>query len=449
MGSLSNIVNVQITRQTSTPTRVGFGTGAFLSNDATFQNRTKIYGSYQEVSDDSDAGADTLAAATAYFGQQLAPTKLTAIKMAKDVNQEDLIVFDSAFVTGNSISTVIDGGTPIVTAFDTDNDTTLANLAADIAGDAAVTSATEAVPSTIAVVYADFLAHTIVIDVTGGASQPTATVTTTAYPDAVDTISGTLADAVGENNDWYALAIWSRLDADITETATWTQAIGSNNPKLYFAQSDEANILDGGNSSDIASTLQAAAMFRTSIWYHSDDTEYLDMGVMGGQLPTDAGSITWAYKQVSVVTVDDLSDAQKNAAHTKAANTYDNVASVNITEEGKVSDSPFEWIDVIRGVDWIQTNMAADIYEVLVQRPKIPYDSTGIATMEGIVRNRLRLAQDQGILSTDVEPIVTAPDISQVSASDKANRVLNDVEFSAVLAGAIQKINVQGVVSLI
>jgi hypothetical protein len=449
MGSLSNIVNVQITRQTSVPTRVGFGTGAFLSNDAGFQNRTKIYGSLSEVQDDSLAGADTLAAATVYFGQQLAPTKLTAIKMAKDVAQGDKVVFDAAFVTDNVITTTIDNGTPIVTNFDTDNDTTLANLAAAIQGDAAVSTATDTPTDTIDIVYADFAAHTIVIDVTGGASQPTATITTEVYPDAVDTIAGTLADAVAENNDWYALGIWSRLDADILSTAAWVQGQGTNNPKLYFAQSDEALILDGANTSDIASQLQALAYFRTSIWYHALDAEYLDMGVMGGQLPTDAGSITWAYKQVSGVTVDDLTDAKKNAAHGKAANTYDTVASVNITEEGKVSDSPFEWIDVIRGVDWIQANMSADLYELLIQSPKIPYDNSGIARVESIVINRLRLAQDQGILSTDSDPVVTAPDISQVSASDKANRILNDVEFSAVLAGAIQKINVQGTVTLI
>ena len=227
------------------------------------------------------------------------------------------------------------------------------------------------------------------------------------------------------------------------------QGQGANNPKLYFAQSDNPDIIDPTQDGDLASDLQNRTNFRTSLWWHALDSEYLEMGLMGGQLPTDAGSITWAYKQVSGVTVDKLTDSQKNAAHGKAANTYDTVASVNITEEGKVSDSPFEWIDVIRGVDWIQANMAADLFELLTTNAKIPYDSSGIALVKSIVSNRLRLAQEQGILSTDSNPIVTAPDIADISASDKANRVLNDVEFSAVLAGAIQKINVQGVVSLL
>ena len=449
MGSLENIINVQITRQTSVPTRVGFGTGAFLSNMASFQTRTKEYSNLAEVQNDAAAGADTLAAATAYFGQQLAPTKLTAIKMAKDTNQLDQILFDAELVTDNVITTVIDGGTPIVTNFDTDNDTTMANLAAAIEADAAVGSATPPIlPSQINVAYADFLAHTIEVTVTGGASQPTATITTTQYPDAVDTISGTLGKAVDENNNWYGLGIWSRDDTDITETSNWVQGQGANNPKLYFAQSDNADIIDPTQDGDLASDLQNRTNFRTSLWWHALDAEYLEMGLMGGQLPTDAGSITWAYKQISGVTVDDLTDSQKNAAHGKAANTYDTVASVNITEEGKVSDSPFEWIDVIRGVDWIQANMAADLFELLLTSPKLPYDTNGIGQVKSIVANRLRLAQEQGILSLDSPPVVRVPDIGDVSAADKANRVLNDVEFEGVLAGAIQKINVQGTVSL-
>ena len=46
MGSLRNIINVQITRETSAPSRQGFGTGAFLSDDATFPSRTKPIQAY-------------------------------------------------------------------------------------------------------------------------------------------------------------------------------------------------------------------------------------------------------------------------------------------------------------------------------------------------------------------------------------------------------------------
>lgn len=448
MGSLENIVNVQISRQTSTPSRVGFGTGAFISAQSVFQGRTKVYSNNTELQADTYAGADLKAAGNAYFGQQLAPTKLTAIKEMAATNQTAIMTFDADFVASNSITSVIDAVNLTPVAFNTDQATTLADVATEIQGDAAVTSATVTGSREITVVFADNTDHTLSSSVTGGASQPVATVVTTIYSNQAGTLTETLVEAVDENNDWYALFMYSRLDADITEISDWIQGQSNGNPKLFFAQSDDTNILDPVNSSDIASITQAKANFRTSIWYHALDAEYLEGGVLGGNLPTDPGSITWAYKQVSGVTVDSLTDSQKNAATAKAANTYDTVASVNITEEGKTSDSPYEWIDVIRGVDWIQANLAADLFELLVNSPKVPYDSNGISQVKAIVVNRLRLAQNQGILTLDSEPVVTVPDILDVSAGDKASRTLNDVTFSAVLAGAIQKINVVGTVSL-
>lgn len=448
MGSLNNIVSVAISRLTSTPSRAGFGTGAFLSEDAGFENRTKVYSSLAEVTADDFAGADTELAAAAYFGQQLAPPKLTVIKEKSAVVQIMTMTFDADFVASNSILSTVDDValTPVV--FTTDQATTLAAVAAELQGDASITTATATGAREITITFADNVAHTLSVAVTLGASQATGTIATTQYPDEAGTLTETLSEAIDRDNDWYALGIYSRLDADITEVSDYLQGIGSANPKLFFAQSDDVAILDSADSGDIASITQAKANFRTSIWYHALDAEYLEMALMGGQLPNDPGSITWAYKTLSLVTVDDLLDSEKNAAHDKAANTYDTVASVNITEEGKVSDSPFEWIDVIRGIDWLKTNMAADLYEILLNSPKLPYSSLGISQVKNSIINRLRLAQDQGILTLDTEPTVTVPEILDVSAADKANRVLNDVTFTGVLAGAIQKINVQGTVTL-
>lgn len=448
MGSLQNIVSVQISRQTSTPTRVGFGTGAFLSQDAGFQNRTKVYASLKEVTDDTFSGADTQAAAAVYFGQQLAPSKLTVIKKKSAKQQFSTLTFDADFVASNSIVATIDGVDLNPVVFTTDQNTTLLALRDEIETDPSVTAATVTASRQLTIEFNDNVLHTVAAVVTGGASQPVATSAVTVYPDTDGTLTETLNEAVDHNNDWYGLCIYSRVTADITEVSDWVQGQGSNNPKLYCAQSSEAGILDSSIDTDIASVTQAKANFRTTIWYHALDAEYLDMGLFGGQLPTDAGSISWAYKSISLVTVDDLLDSQKNAAFAKAANTYDKVASINITEEGKVSDSPFEWIDVIRGVDWLKANMEADFFEAFTTTAKIPYDSNGINRMKGIILNRLRLAQERGILSVDVEPSVSVPDILDVSNADKQNRVLNNVTFRAVLAGAIQRINVQGTVTL-
>lgn len=448
--SIQNIVNVQISRQTSVPSRAGFGTGAFLANDTTLSNPAKSYASTAEMTADAElTGSVALLAGAAYFGQQISPPKLTIIRQSTaDVAQISTLVFSADLVADNSTLATIDGVDETAVVFITDMATTLTAIAVEIAGNAAVATAVSDGTDTITVTFTDFVAHVITAAVTLGASQATVTSANTTNAQAVQTLTQALDAGVAYNNDWYGLGIYSRLSADIDTVSTHIQGYGSANPKIYFAQNKNPLILDSGDATDIASVLQAKANFRTSVWYHSDDAEYLEMGLIGGQLPTDPGSITWAYKTVSGVTVDTLTDGQKSAAHAKACNTYTTEASVNITEEGKVSDSPFEWIDVIRGVDWIQVNMTADLFSLLVNLPKLPYDSRGLGSIKGTIQNTLSVAQTMGILSTDTQPVVFVPDLANISAADKGNRVLNGVTFTGILAGAIQKINVLGTVTL-
>ena len=451
MGSLNNIVNINITRQTTVPTRAGFGTGAFISNDAVFVGQTKVYSNITAVTEDTQSGSDTQSAAAIYFGQAVAPTKLTVIKHdASGKNMVATLTFSEDLVASNSIAVTLDtsaiAGSPV--AFNTSNAQTLTDIATAIQAESEVTTAVSDGTDKITITFADFVDHTVAAVVTAGAAQATAVYVVTSFSSLVQTLPVALDAAVLETNDWYGLALYSRIDADITAVAAWVQGLTNTNPKLFFAQSDDSNILDAVQTSDIAFIFQQLAYFRTAVMYHSLDAEWADMGWMGGQLPSDPGSITWGFKQISGVTPDTLSDTEKNAASGKAANTYSTVSSVNITEEGKVSDNPFEWIDVIRGTDWITANMAADLFTLLVTLPKLPYDTGGLGLVKSTGLAVLSTAQAMGILTIDTAPTFFVPDIADVSAADKSNRTLNNVTFTGVLAGAVQKINVAGTVTL-
>jgi hypothetical protein len=379
----------------------------------------------------------------------LSPTKLTVIKQGTaDQAQIDTLTFSAALITGNSVIVTADGTALSAEAFDTDNATTLTAIAAAIQALASVTTAVSDGTDTITVTWADNAVHTLSAAVTGGASQATATATRTQNASTTDTIVEAITDAIDKDNDWYGLGIHSRLDADILAASAYIQGIGSSNPKLFVAQSDDAGIIDATVTSDIASQVQALSRFRTVVVYHALDAEYHDLGWLGGQLPTDPGSISWAFKSIASVTPDDLTDSEKNAAFSKAANTYTTINGLNITEQGKTSDSPFEWIDVIRGVDWMTINIAADILDLLAQLDKLPYTNNGLDLVKSTVLNRLRIAQGQGILTDDSDPVVTVPSIASIPATDRANRVLNNVKFTGILAGAIVRINVRGTVTI-
>lgn len=453
MGSLASIVNVQISRQTSVPTRAGFGTGSFLANDTGLANATKAYTSLADMTGDSELTASVaLDAGAAYFGQQLAAPKFTILRQGTvDQEQTSTLVFDNDLITDNVITVTIDGIEIAASPFTflTSNSVTLAAIATGLQGEALIFNSGSNGTDTLTEDFVGFESHTINAVVAAGASQAGVTSTVTVAATAVQTITEALTAAASQNNDWYGLAIYSRVLADIEEASDWVQGIGSTNPKLFFSQSADANLLNGASSADIASILTAKSAFRTAVMYHSDDTEYADCAWMGGQLPNDPGSITWAYKSLSLVTVDTFAAGEKSAAHAKNCNTYDVVASVNITEEGKTCDGGSgEFIDTIRGVDWIQVNAQADLYTILVQSPKVPYTTTGLAMFKLTLISTLRRAVLMGILTTDEDPVVTVPLIGDIPVVDKATRTLNNLNFTAILAGAIQKVNVQGVVSL-
>jgi hypothetical protein len=141
-----------------------------------------------------------------------------------------------------------------------------------------------------------------------------------------------------------------------------------------------------------------------------------------------------------------LTTTESLNARNKDANTYEAIAGVNITREGTMASG--EFIDVIRGVDWLHARLQERIYSRLVNLDKIPFTDAGIAIIEAEVRAQLQTGIDNGFLTANPAPTVTVPLAADVSANDKASRLLPDIEFTAYLAGAVHKVQIDGVVTL-
>ena len=90
---------------------------------------------------------------------------------------------------------------------------------------------------------------------------------------------------------------------------------------------------------------------------------------------------------------------------------------------------------------------------VLVNNEKVPYTDAGIAIVEGAIRQSLR----QGQVNGGIAPVeydeegnknlgytVTVPLAANISANQKATRILQDVTFTARLAGAIHVVEIRG-----
>ena len=139
-----------------------------------------------------------------------------------------------------------------------------------------------------------------------------------------------------------------------------------------------------------------------------------------------------------------LTATQRINALAKYCNIYETVAGVSITQKGTTGGN--EYIDITRGIDWLQSTIQADIYTMLVQQDKVPYTDKGIASVESKVRAGLEAGIDRNFIASITS--ITSPAAADVTPANKAARLLQDVEFAAVLAGAINEVEVQGVVTV-
>jgi hypothetical protein len=228
------------------------------------------------------------------------------------------------------------------------------------------------------------------------------------------------------------------------------EALGTEaNRKVYVPVSSDWDIVDPSSTTDLASDLVALALTRTAGMFHRGirrQVDMLDGAWLGGMLAFDPGTITWAFKPLATVSVDTLRATERAALATKNWSHYERTNGANITFEGRTPSGRF--IDVTHFVDWLHAEIQADVYALLINNPKVLYTTNGIELVKNAILGALRKGQARGGLADDTTPTVTVPTIDETDATDRANRILRDVTFTARLAGALHGIVIRGTVSV-
>lgn len=429
--TLSDIVNVTITRETEAVSQAGFGIPMILSLHKHNNDRIRYYATLDDIVSDGFASTTPeYIAAAAMFGQSPSPTQIAIGRRSVDSAEITVTTVDDAH-----LYTVTINGTAITYQAQTSDTGTL--IASGIA--AAINASAEpvtATPSTNTVVIAADVAntaYTLAVD---------ADLTISAYVGS-DSVGNDLTAINVANADWYALVMISRVSADVQAAALWIEA----NVKIFGTASADANIYDSGSTTDIAYILKNAGYTRTFVMYHaSAATTYPEAAWIAKMLPTDPGAVNWAFKTLGGVSASSLTATQRAAVLAKKANTYETRGGVNITKNGTMASG--EYIDIIIGIDWLTSQIKTNVYSGLVRIPKIPYTNGGLVTIKGYIMQALSLAVARGVLSSDVKPTVTMPLLANISDNDKAARTLSDVKFTGVLAGAINAVSIQGYITV-
>jgi hypothetical protein len=261
------------------------------------------------------------------------------------------------------------------------------------------------------------------------------------------------------NDDWYALYVADDMDTGYQTRMLAVAAWIETQEKIFFAktrETDTINVVVGSDTDTLAYDLKAAGYDRTALLWANSNAPAASQGWqaawLGRMLAVDPGSETWKFKTLAGVTPVVLSTAQRANAAAKNVNIYTTVAGIAITSEGVACGG--EFLDVMRGIDWLTQQIRENIFLALNRAGKIPYTDAGFAAIENILRGQLRRAQDQGVIAPDelqadgvtITPgfTIVVPRVSATEDADRAARLMTGVTFEARLAGAVHKVAISG-----
>jgi len=436
MANLDRIVQVDISLNTTGVSKEGFSTLLIAGTHNVSTTRVITYTSVDAMIDDGFSSTDPLYLAAADAFSQTPRPKLVKIGRIAPLG---LAVTVSKMVEGGTYKLSIVSGEMTEDYSFTDTEGTGTGVLAGLA-EAAADSALVDVE-----VSGTTLNITPKTDVDVAVRPGTnLSLSTTSGED----IATAMAAIVKDDNDFYGIALASRTQTDILAMAAWTET----HRKLFGTSIAETGAYNNESTSDTMYQLMNNNYYRTFCFYHADaETDFPECAVFARCFAINPGGETWANKKLAGVTTDPLTETQYLAITKKNGNTFEKFRNVSITQNGKVAAG--EWIDVIRFRDWLQEEMTVNIFNLMINRDKIPYTDAGIAMIEA----QMRAALDLGVTRGGIAPleydsdgnenqsyVITVPLAADISANTKALRTLEDVSFTARLAGAIHAVTIQG-----
>ncbi len=252
-------------------------------------------------------------------------------------------------------------------------------------------------------------------------------------------------DAIAlEDNNWYALLTNYNSTAYVEAASAWIEA----QTKIYvFDDVNTDAITTAVNvGTDAGAALHSLAPDRTAGTYYPSPA-FMDSAAWAGRvLPIEPGSETWMFKTLATVLPTRLTTTHRNNLRARNMNWFQTVAGRNIMQQGSTFNGNF--LDVVRGLDWLEDDMTKAIFTTLASNDKLSFDDPGITTIENDIVASLDRALQRHILRADPRPLVFVPRVADIALSDRALRTVPHITFTAQLAGAVHKVIVNGVVSV-
>lgn len=427
MTVLTDIIEINISRETAAVAQTNFNVPLFISAHTKFAERARSYSSLTAVAEDFGPTDSAYIAAQKLFGQVLTPSRIV---IGRRLVPSSTVSVSSA-QAGTYTLTIND----IPFGFVATGSNTAIQIATGLKASYDVTPVAD-------VTVTDNGDGTLTVASTVGYSLETTSNLSQANSPSTESWVTSITSVTTVENSWYALMIESHVEADVLAVAGQIEGM-----KKVFATSSQSTDVKTTSTTDIFSKLKALAYQRTfGVYSATADTEFPECAWVGYQLQEQPGSNTWAYKALSGVTVSVLSDTESTNIHNKNGSTYETVGGLNSTIGAKMFGG--EWIDVIIFVDWLEARMKERLWSRMVNSKKIPYTAAGAAIIEAEIRAQLNDGIRVGGLAPSPAPTVEVPDVLSLSTNARAQRIFEGITFEARLAGAIHFVKIAGTVTV-
>jgi hypothetical protein len=274
---------------------------------------------------------------------------------------------------------------------------------------------------------------------------------------------GLTADLVAIYNantlSFYGVSLDSNSKAEVLAAMAWVEGTGQGGKVGFFNNSDFQDVQTIATATDVFTTAQLLNYKKSFLVYSGQELlGYGGVSAMSYALAQNPGSYTLADKSLPGVLVDTdttLPLTQALALNTmstsqpgtggKNGNYYAQNQGLNTLWPGVTPSG--QYMDYTIWLDWVNTQIQAGVYAAKAGPPKLAYDDNGIGVIVLAVLSPLKLSATPAYNAVDPTSIVvTAPTAASVSAASRANRDLPGVSFSCRYTGAIQTVEVTGVV---
>lgn len=488
---VSTVVGVSVVIGATFPARKGFGTLNIVTAEPGvigIAERIRLYNNLDGVTADWNSNSEVVAAANAYFAQQPKPTKLkVAVRFptaqsaelrggAVVDNATNLALFNA--ISDGSFTIDIDGNSQDISALDFSSDANLGEVAAAIQvslqavasggftastcthnGDRFfITSGTTGVTSTISFLTA--VNPAVGTDISSLIEMRTGE-GTKGNGIAAETITASLDEIQNKDPDWYGLVFTKEVrDGVIINTenaveaaADWCEA----RIKVFGNTSNDLDVLDSVNTNDIASTLKAKSLRRVMTTYSSHPDQYPSASILGRAFTVNFNqpnsTLTLKFKQTPTISVEELTQNEKNVLDSKLANASFKVGDSIFFGESFMANKTF--FDEVHGIDWLTNAVETNVFGYLLTRDtKVPYTDKGTAALEQQTIKALDEAIRNGLgapgTTIDGEFLgrgykTNLVPVADMNQSDKEARFYPGLSFVLLGAGAIHGVQINGV----